>query len=471
MPLFLRRRVLVIAVSISLIIALVAGLILSLSSGARASDVVKTAGAIETVGDPIAKALTRTEIAHQTPVSAITTPRMTMNPAEPSETPTFMPTKPSITREGTFSPAATPDSSTAVAIQTTPIPVLIRTEAGRFLGFGEAILYGPATLRIGEVAIYRLQLTITQLEVNDIREPTRVASPLPRTPIPSPTPLPIAGQVGALDIYEIMGAQLKSNAPGKLNITPLRDSPLLAVSVYSVNYWQWTIDTADTTPIGKQTLSAYFFLPQRKDDGTTLERPVGDPITFTLDIQPAQNIPNPPPAPSPDALSTLLIGVFGLAVLVALGSSVMLFRLRGRRTAFISYRRAVSSQLAQTICEKLRKYGVDAFFDTEEVSAAGRFADRLLTAIKQADVFIALLGGTTLESEWCLKEIEHAANLGKIMIPVFQESYAAPKPPIPEAVQNLLNYDGLPILDVRNVYIEETIQRLAEMIHKARRNR
>lgn len=136
--------------------------------------------------------------------------------------------------------------------------------------------------------------------------------------------------------------------------------------------------------------------------------------------------------------------------------------------AFISYRRVDSAALATLIALSLKdKHGIDAFVDTRNTDGGGTFPDRLRRAIEQSDIFVCLLGETTLQSAWVLEEIEHAHNLRKTMTPIFQERYAPPSP-IPNGhVEALLQHDGIHILDVRNIYMDQAIAELASMIRKS----
>jgi hypothetical protein len=64
------------------------------------------------------------------------------------------------------------------------------------------------------------------------------------------------------------------------------------------------------------------------------------------------------------------------------------------------------------------------------------------------------------------REIEHAYNLNKTMIPIFQESYADLRQMPDEFVESLLQSDGIQILDTKNVFIDESVEQLARMILK-----
>ncbi len=134
---------------------------------------------------------------------------------------------------------------------------------------------------------------------------------------------------------------------------------------------------------------------------------------------------------------------------------------------FISYRRADSAMLATLMQVKLQSFGIDAFVDTRSIDGGGLFPNRLRRAIENADVFVCLLGATTLESSYVQEEILHAYRTKKVMIPVFQERYKAPDPaPEKETIQTLLQSDGVHIFDVKNVYIDSAIADLAKMIRE-----
>jgi iron(II)-dependent oxidoreductase len=137
-------------------------------------------------------------------------------------------------------------------------------------------------------------------------------------------------------------------------------------------------------------------------------------------------------------------------------------------SAFISYRRVDSAALATLIAVRLKEvHGIDAYVDTRNTDSGGPFPDRLRGAIERSDVFVCLLGATTLQSDWVLIEIEHAHNLRKIMIPVFQERYVAPNPIPNNHIEALLQSDGVQFIDVRNLYIDQAIAQLAEMIRNS----
>jgi hypothetical protein len=131
---------------------------------------------------------------------------------------------------------------------------------------------------------------------------------------------------------------------------------------------------------------------------------------------------------------------------------------------FISYKRDPSFALAKLISEKLKQTDIDVFLDVERMDSAEPFPKRLLREIENADVFICLLANSTLDAPWVQREIEHAYTMRKPMIPVFQESYAAPAEPLSHEVAALLDFQGVPVLDKRGLFVDESIAKLARMV-------
>jgi hypothetical protein len=132
---------------------------------------------------------------------------------------------------------------------------------------------------------------------------------------------------------------------------------------------------------------------------------------------------------------------------------------------FLSYRRAGGAGLPLFIVSRLREqHGIDVFLDVQRVDGAVRFPDRLIQEMRKADVFICLLGPSTLESHWVRHEILLARQQRKPMIPVFHEDYVLPTSPgIPE-IDELLSFDGIRLMDQQNLYVEEGIDKLARRI-------
>lgn len=139
----------------------------------------------------------------------------------------------------------------------------------------------------------------------------------------------------------------------------------------------------------------------------------------------------------------------------------------GKPKIFISYQRDPSSGWAVHFATELeRRHQISAFVDTQRLDSAVRFPARLKSAIQDCDVFVCLLSGSTLQSKWVQEEIRLAWENNKLMIPVFQESYCQPDSSehLEPHIETLLNYDGLQLLDRRNLYVDHTIEELAKMV-------
>ncbi|GAB4553615.1 MAG: hypothetical protein OHK0023_22830 [Anaerolineae bacterium] len=347
------------------------------------------------------------------------------------------------------------DDPTPVAV----VPFTVRDISGQRVGSGEVAVYGPESIRSDQIAEIRAQIITRERSIS-------YAGPLPELPTPTPnldpqptaTPLPqIARRF--TEIWEIMGIGLRgldldhfevqySGQPD--GIAYMRDN--------AAPQWRWTLRPKGAEAVGKNALELYVYRPGVRENRLDIYLET-DTIPIELEVLATPN----------DALLPLIaVGSIGVLIAVVIGFGVIRYRRSRQRSAFLSYRRQDSAQLVQAIAEKLRRNGIRPYFDTESIDSAGRFPERLLAAIQQADVFVCLLGATTLESDWVLREIEHAYKVGKLMIPVFQERYQASDNP-PMYVQAMLDYDGLSVLDVKNEYLDQAVEKLARMIRKAKR--
>ncbi|MDX1981692.1 MAG: protein kinase [Bryobacteraceae bacterium] len=137
---------------------------------------------------------------------------------------------------------------------------------------------------------------------------------------------------------------------------------------------------------------------------------------------------------------------------------------------FLSYHRASSAPWALLLRNELqRRYGYEVFLDVGQRDTAGRFPRKLEQAISRCTVFVCLLAEETLDSEWVRREIELAFRAGKFMIPVFQETFQHPQnlEECEAHLRDLLSFDGVKLLDRQNIYVDATIQSLAETIRQS----
>jgi serine/threonine protein kinase len=134
---------------------------------------------------------------------------------------------------------------------------------------------------------------------------------------------------------------------------------------------------------------------------------------------------------------------------------------------FISYQRDTSTGLAMYLASKLKAEGIRPFVDAQGIDRAGRFPPQIEQAIEDADVFVCLLADKTLESSYVLDEIRAAVRFEKPMIPIMQESYDPAAQQSDPAVNTMLSFQGLPILDRRNLHLEHTAADLVRFVRSA----
>jgi hypothetical protein len=142
----------------------------------------------------------------------------------------------------------------------------------------------------------------------------------------------------------------------------------------------------------------------------------------------------------------------------------------GKPRIIISYQRDSSSGWAVLIARELEeKHSVLAFVDTQRLDTAVRFPTRLKNAIEECDVFVCLLSASTLQSKWVQEEIRLAWTSPKAMVPVFQESFSQPDPSerLEPHVEALISYDGVHLLDRRNIHVDYTIAELAKIVKES----
>jgi len=141
----------------------------------------------------------------------------------------------------------------------------------------------------------------------------------------------------------------------------------------------------------------------------------------------------------------------------------------GATRVFLSYHRETSAAWATHLSSALRdRHGYSVFLDTQSTDGAPRIPDRLKNEIRDCDVFVCLLGGKTLDSKWVLQEISSAAKFDKPMVPIFQEGFRAAdvNTKARPGVRRLLNYSGVHLFDLKNVYVDDMVTHLNEQIQR-----
>jgi len=113
---------------------------------------------------------------------------------------------------------------------------------------------------------------------------------------------------------------------------------------------------------------------------------------------------------------------------------------------FISYRRDGGDTTAKLICETLKNKGFSVFYDFDTLKG-GFFDERILTAIEECNDVVLVLPPHALdrcvnEDDWVRREISHALEHGKRIIPVMLKDFAFPKN-MPSDIAEIARYNGV----------------------------
>ena len=104
---------------------------------------------------------------------------------------------------------------------------------------------------------------------------------------------------------------------------------------------------------------------------------------------------------------------------------------------FISYARADCSALAEELVAGLELAGFAPYLDRIDIVPGEDWEARLGGLIHSADTIVFILSPAAVKSERCAWEVEHAASLGKRLIPVLGKP--VPDDEVPERLRRL-NY-------------------------------
>jgi WD40 repeat protein len=85
--------------------------------------------------------------------------------------------------------------------------------------------------------------------------------------------------------------------------------------------------------------------------------------------------------------------------------------------AFISYSRR-DADFASRLAQELSNRGKSIWLDTEDIAPAARWADEIRAAIESSDAFVFVISPSSVASAECAKELQHALDVRKRVIPV-----------------------------------------------------
>ena len=83
---------------------------------------------------------------------------------------------------------------------------------------------------------------------------------------------------------------------------------------------------------------------------------------------------------------------------------------------FVSYNRR-SGGVAKTLTDDIKELGHTAWFD-QELSGGQVWWDKILSTIRNCDIFVFVLDPEALNSTACRRESAYAQDLGKPILPV-----------------------------------------------------
>jgi len=101
------------------------------------------------------------------------------------------------------------------------------------------------------------------------------------------------------------------------------------------------------------------------------------------------------------------------------------------KDAFISYGRKESLHFARRLYQQLSTAGFDAWFDFINIPKGDDYQRRIDNGIELAHNFIFIISPHSVESPYCYREIEHALQHGKRIIPILHvEADTSKMPPV-----------------------------------------
>ncbi len=130
---------------------------------------------------------------------------------------------------------------------------------------------------------------------------------------------------------------------------------------------------------------------------------------------------------------------------------------------FISYRREYGGELAQLVCDRLKDRGIRVFFDLESLNN-GKFNEELYQVIENTPNFVVILVNHALdrcvnEGDWVRREVVHAIQCEKNIIPYLKHPYAFPED-LPEDMRELPSYNGVEHYSTSRRYMDAAIDEL-----------
>lgn len=125
---------------------------------------------------------------------------------------------------------------------------------------------------------------------------------------------------------------------------------------------------------------------------------------------------------------------------------------------FISYSRRDKETILQNV-NLFRANGLDAWIDESGINASSEWAEQIVHAITECDVFILFLSKTSVSSENVRKEIGVAASLGKKILPLKIEDVEIPP-------SMLYHLNSIHFLETKRVPPEQLLEHIFRAVGK-----
>ncbi len=103
--------------------------------------------------------------------------------------------------------------------------------------------------------------------------------------------------------------------------------------------------------------------------------------------------------------------------------------------AFISYARADGKTFATKLCHHLADHKLKVWFDQNDIPPAVDWRHQISHGIERAKNFLFIITPKSIQSQYCLQELETAYNLNKRIIPLLY--VRVPREQRPEALSKL----------------------------------
>jgi hypothetical protein len=356
-------------------------------------------------------------------------------------------------------------------VSATEVALVIRSVSGNEIGNGTLRVYYEDTVQHGQTTRVELELYFNNYYITPTPFGPRTVVPANTTTpgvgatsrsVPTSTPrIPqYEGEAELIEIYELMGASLLCSPASFSGCDEQGDTGNIKPIDLDGASWTWIIAPREGVD-GLQDLQLELWRLISINDAPELPDIVWN-HEFQIGIL----------SSSVADSGSIWVIIGGAALVVALVGGYALVRSKAIRQKhradkagyqpkiFMSYRRSVSWGVALKIHDHLNERGADVFMDIHDLKE-GRFEEAIKGRIESCDYFLLLLAPATLESEWVIKEAQHALAHNRKIVPVLTDGFDLYKDPLPESLQAISSHNAI-TLTIE--YFDAGLERLGEFV-------